>query len=741
MKTPYSLRHFRTGSLLHRGGSASLIALLACLPATLHAGTKTWDGGGVSERWASGLPWVGNNPPVAGDNLVWPANGILGRETDNDFPAGTVFHEITITSTDQDHLDNNPGGWTHNGNRIGLTRKLDVSATGSGNVVTTWNIPITLVTPPPTPIPHGHSIDCRSGELRLGGAVNAGTHDLGLYGPLDGSQGLVVESAISGSGELTLGGAGRLKVANTFTGPVLVSGHNGAEWTVHSAAGLGSTAGRTTISGGKLFWLPASLAEPLRMQPHNGGAELYLDAPGGTTCSGDIEIAGRNGSWYVAVQNSQIHARGQTVFTKAFECEHDQNQGILELRSVAGGTITLRGSNTLVPLNRQLADRVTVLDGKVALDVAGGPALMVREVEAGGWYFTNDAELRWLRPDQLVPECDLTGKKDGHFNLNGQSQTVKDVSLMGARLTTGTGTLTVTGDISSAPFSSDEPDHEGSTMSGTLVMTGAAPHWNVSSNSSLGGLHLQMNVMSGPGGPVPVQKHGGGTLFWTGLGTGVSRVEIHGGTLDYSGPGAQTDIRLRPGGAEPEFLGRSCTVRDVSVEATSGTCALIFEDGITGCRNITLSPAVSYRRSMIPADINGFIAATGTVNLAGAKLVLETSAAAYGSLVGSEYMLVRKDSPGLATGQFVSEETGLPLAEGQLLSPGLVGFVFRLSYQGGDGNDVSLKLVSFEPEGHSVLVGRCRRQLMGPRCELGGEQHFTGPVLRLPCRGGPFSRP
>ncbi len=58
------------------------------------ATTRTWDGGGTDNNWSSPANWADDIAPVAGDLLVFA--GDVQTSSNNDFPAGTMFDNITF---------------------------------------------------------------------------------------------------------------------------------------------------------------------------------------------------------------------------------------------------------------------------------------------------------------------------------------------------------------------------------------------------------------------------------------------------------------------------------------------------------------------------------------------------------------------------------------------------------------------------------------------------------------------
>jgi hypothetical protein len=77
----------------------------------------------------------------------------------------------------------------------------------------------------------------------------------------------------------------------------------------------------------------------------------------------------------------------------------------------------------------------------------------------------------------------------------------------------------------------------------------------------------------------------------------------------------------------------------------------------------------------------------GTVDITGSTL--DPSVSSYVPSEGDEFVIISKTTPGPITGTFAG------LAEGATVSAD--GVEFTLSYQGGDGNDVSLTVVEVDP--------------------------------------------
>src|SRR4051812_47305231 len=91
----------------------NLVALMLTLffAAQLDAATRTWTGAAGTD-WTTASHWTGGSAPVAGDDLVFPANGANQSTANNDFPDGTLFNSILFSG----------GSYTLSGNSIALGR-------------------------------------------------------------------------------------------------------------------------------------------------------------------------------------------------------------------------------------------------------------------------------------------------------------------------------------------------------------------------------------------------------------------------------------------------------------------------------------------------------------------------------------------------------------------------------------------------------------------------------------------
>ena len=179
------------------GGEQNTLNDTALDPTTILQ-VRIWDGAGNNNNWSNPANWEGGVAPTAGYQLVFAGN--TRQSTVNDFPAGTLFDEITFTSS----------GFTLSGNGVTLNPQ-DGTAINDIGSQDTIALPITLDT------------DCTF-EVTGGGALNlaaAATLDTGsYYVTVDcdaDSIGSQWANDVVGSGGLTKTGAGVLTLTTRST--------------------------------------------------------------------------------------------------------------------------------------------------------------------------------------------------------------------------------------------------------------------------------------------------------------------------------------------------------------------------------------------------------------------------------------------------------------------------------------------------------------------------------------------
>ena len=188
------------------------------------SGVDTWVGN-TSTNF-SGLNWTGtNNPPVAGDALVFGPAGSKGTTLNADQAAGITYAGITFTASASTYTINGTNGITLTG---GITNN-------SGNVETLKfpiNCPAGVTIAANTNgITLSGTISGTGGITVVGGAVHwnnvmltlAGTNT--YTGPTVVSQGLLeLAGSLTSTSAVTVAFGGMLQCSNTIAGPVAVTG-------------------------------------------------------------------------------------------------------------------------------------------------------------------------------------------------------------------------------------------------------------------------------------------------------------------------------------------------------------------------------------------------------------------------------------------------------------------------------------------------------------------------------------
>jgi autotransporter-associated beta strand protein len=203
---------------------------------------------------------------------------------------------------------------------------------------------------------------------------------------------------------------------------------------------------------------------------------------------------------------------------------------------------------------------------------------------------------------------------------------------------------------------------------------------------TLDGNRIQIDgVISGSGG---LKKLGQDIHFLSANNTYTGPTTILGGQLTVAGNQAGSPVQISNAALAGEGTG---TVK--SITATGGTVIPLLTDlgnhHLDVIENTILDPASTYQASM-STTTQGLIAAHldvgGTVNLGGSALV--TQLLNYGSptaQLGDTVVIIHAGGTTPIQGTF----NGLP--EGSVFSRGTTNF--RISYVGGDGNDVTLSVV------------------------------------------------
>lgn len=610
---------------------------------------QTWTGMSTgSDFWTDPNNWQSLTTPSPGDALAFP-QGALRTTNTNNFPADTTFNAVSIDA-----------GYTLTGNPIQITGGM--TASGSSTLALGLSLPV------------DQTFNVATGAV------------LTLNGAVGGDGGVILQG---GNGTL------ELNTANTYLGPTIVS--NGV-LTIRNSLALGSGPNGTLVNGGTLK-LEGNInvpAEPLTLDNFSfPGAGHLENLTGLNSWGGPITLQGTqlpgNNVIVIAVDAGQLTLSGAISGPAALGLSK-VGPGVLALSGantyagntlVNGGTLALGASNVLPDTTTvQVASGATLslatfqdtvagfqlinglvsgtapltstsdfvlttgtvaatLAGNVGASVGTGGNVVLDAPAAYTGITTVAGTLNAAAPDVLASSSGLAVVAGGVFDLRGNSQLI-------AGPLTGSGTVT----------NSTGPGIATLTLSGSV-------------NSTFAG------VLSGNLG---LTKAGVATLTLTGTNTYVGPTTINGGRLIVNGSQAASPVTINSGG----ILSGTGTVGAIT-GASGGSVAPGTTPGILNATGIAFQPGFTYVAELDGATAGTFdqINVTGPVSLGGSTL---QALANFAAPVGTTLPIIVNDGTDPVSGTFNG------LAEGATFTPGgsVPGQLFRITYVGGDGNDVVL---------------------------------------------------
>ena len=504
-------------------------------------------------------------------------------------------------------------------------------------------------------------------------------------------------------GDLTLAGSG----TNTVTGPVdgahLTNNGtgtttvNGVTSTLNTA-GTGTTDVNAPANGAVITDTgsgPLSVTNPVgNLTVNNGGggtASVTGAADGSTvTTSGDVTLANPDGNLTLAgTGNNTVTGLGGTSTLTTTGSGPTTVTAPATGATVANngtGTTTVNGATgTLNTAGTGTTDINGPADGTVITDTGSGPLSVTNPVGnltvsngGGGTASINGAAdgstITTHGPITLAnPDGDLTLAGDGTNTVTG---------LDGALTTSGTGPTTVTAPLSGAAVSNTGSGNVSIVDPANLTIDnhGSTP---ISVSSAADDAVLSLVGM----GPTTISAPDG-DLTVANTGTGVANVSglADGSTLSLSGTGPVAVATNLPAG------------ESITLDTSANGNVTLSNTGageIHVLGNLALD-AADPMSIVLQGDHTTAITLAGAVALDNTPLNLSL-AAGYNPALSDSITLIDNDGTDPVVGTFAG------LAEGATTLVG--GETFRITYRGGDGNNVMLTRVNANPGGAVSISG------------------------------------
>lgn len=489
------------------------------------------------------------------------------------------------------------------------------------------------------------------GELRLrGGTVTTGTGSLGVEGGIYATLPLNVSKDSVIAGRLTLGARGDgPQLVDVAQGVQLnvtatVSGVTGADLIKTNRGELVLTAsnifsGDVEIKGGTLSIFDGHALGNTNGQTRLIGGVLAADDPISLGVLEHLVVPGPFG--VLQARNGSLSWIGPVVLDDDLDINIATNKSLTILGLISGpagfrkygpGTLTFKTTHT-----NTYAGTSEILEGDMILDgVFHQPVIPSGPLVIGPSHPTGSQTVSLIKQHQIGDTVPVILRQSGELALNGLSDTIGSLEGSG-KVLLGSGSLQAGDNDSSTLFS---------------------------------------GVISGTG---TVAKSGTGTLALTGTNTYSGVTSNLDGTLLVHGVlSASPAVQVRPG----SVLGGTGRVQSISV-FVNGTVSPGASPGNLRASSL-LFPLGTFAIELngaVPGAEYDQLTSSGSVTLGGTLQV----SLGFTPAPGSAFTILNKTGAGAIAGTF----NGLP--EGATFIAG--GLPFRITYQGGDGNDVVLRRV------------------------------------------------
>jgi len=383
----------------------------------------------------------------------------------------------------------------------------------------------------------------------------------------------------------------------------------------------------------------------------------------------------------------------------------------------------------------------TIVGGSLRLNKSSGLAvpgdLAIGYGSGGG--NQSSVTVLFQRDDQLSPDASVIVLGQGWLNLNGYDQSLNNLTLLAGRVSTGTGTVSLGGMVTS------QPGNEPALLEGQVFLGFVPTTFNVGGDYTNTELRITARISGGSG--ATLVKTGPGTLSLAGTNTYLGTTRIEQGVLLATGPsalGSTTGGTVVEQGAtlhleQADLGGESLTLAGLGNEESG---AVLVNGAVTGTGPVTLledTGITIWTGSVL--GLNGVVSGLGGLNLSGGTLSLGGNAAnTYsGTTRVFSTMLELKKHLSIIGGSTI----GLTAIPGPLsIGPGLG--TARLFYDNQIGDGVRVTLTGnghLDLNGHHDQIGSLAGDggtiaLANGELVVGGDQTSTTSAAVISGAGG-----
>ncbi len=216
----------------------------------------------------------------------------------------------------------------------------------------------------------------------------------------------------------------------------------------------------------------------------------------------------------------------------------------LKLSAGISSTSTAGGTDTVGPNIALTATETFNIAGTTLIDITGiisgthlgitktGTGTLAYDSPAGNSYTglttVNGGTLQLETSNQIADTASVTVNAGATFDLNSHDETIANLTLTGGTVNTGSGTLTLSGNVTSDAATSS------AVINGKLNLIGAVPTLSVNQGTAVNDLVIAASISAGS-----LTKLGLGTLVLSGNNSSYAGItKVSGGVLDVPNPTA-----------------------------------------------------------------------------------------------------------------------------------------------------------------------------------------------------------